>query len=65
MRETYGNDFYLQERSRKHRYVFFVGNKWQVKEMRLALKYEVQPYPKGDTRRYDAGGSVPTQLIML
>lgn len=65
MRETYGDDFYLQERSRKHRYVFFVGDKWQVKSMREALKYEVQPYPKGDTRRYDAGGDVPTQLVML
>ncbi len=65
MRETYGDDFYLQERSRKHRYVFFVGDKWQVKTMREALKYEVQPYPKGDTRRYDAGGDVPTQLVML
>jgi hypothetical protein len=65
LREMYGEAFHMKERTRKHRYVFFVGNRWQVKEMRLALKYEVQPYPKGDTKRYDAGGDVTTQLVML
>ena len=36
----------LVERSRKHRYVKFVGNKTQIKEMRAALKYKVLNYPK-------------------
>ena len=34
------------ERSRKHRYVRFVGNRSQVKEMKRNLQYPVLPYPK-------------------
>lgn len=34
-------------RSAKHRYVFFVGTKNQKKAYRNALRYPVQPYPKG------------------
>lgn len=34
------------ERSRKHRYIIFIGNKTEKKEMRAALRYEVLPYPK-------------------
>jgi hypothetical protein len=48
MRKTFGDDFYLDERSRKHRYVFFTG-----RELAKSLKYSVLPYPKGDTRRYE------------
>lgn len=65
MRQTYGDDFYLQERPRKHRYVFFVGDKRQRRQMQSALRYTIEPYPKGDTKRYDAGGELPTQLVMF
>lgn len=34
------------DRSRKHRYIKFVGNKTQVKEMQAALRYGVLDYPK-------------------
>ena len=45
--EKYGADnVYFEERSRKHRYVFFVGTKYDKRRMRLALKYSVLPYPK-------------------
>jgi hypothetical protein len=45
--EKYGTEnVYFEERSRKHRYVFFVGTKYDKKRMRLALKYSVLPYPK-------------------
>jgi len=54
MREKFGEDFYLQERSRKHRYFYFLGNKKQVKEMSKLLPYKIEPYPKGDNKRYDA-----------
>ncbi len=38
-------------RSSKHRYIYFTGNKkkW-IKE----LKYKIEPYPKGQNKRYDA-----------
>jgi len=65
MRAKYGDDFYLQERSRKHRYVFFCGSKGQQMAMRAALKYPVAPYPKGDSARYDAGGAVQSQMTLF
>jgi len=34
------------DRSRKHRYIKFVGNKTQIKEMQAALRYDVLDYPK-------------------
>lgn len=37
----------------KNRYHFFIGNKTQRKSMKKALRYEIQPYPKGETKRYD------------
>ena len=53
------------ERPRKHRYVFFVGDKRQKKQMRESLNYKVFPYPKGPTRRYDAGSKVETQIHLF
>ncbi len=35
------------EKSFKHRYVYFLGNKRQRRELRKALKWPVLPYPKG------------------
>ena len=35
------------EKSFKHRYVYFLGNKRQRKQLRQALKWPVLPYPKG------------------
>lgn len=55
----------LVDRPRKHRYVYFVGSKKQKRDMREALNYEIEPYPKGDNERYDAGGSVEVQGIMF
>ncbi len=60
----YGDDFYYVERSRKHRYIFFHGTKNDKKILRSKLKYEVQPYPKGKTNRYDIIHKPSTQVIM-
>ena len=38
----------------KHRYLMFLGNKKQKKEMIELLKWEILPYPKGDNSNYDA-----------
>jgi hypothetical protein len=44
--EKYGEDnVYFIERSRKHRYIIFVGSKTQRKQMIKDLRYEIQPYP--------------------
>lgn len=45
--EKFGKEnVYFVERSRKHRYILFIGNKKQKMAMRSALRYEVLPYPK-------------------
>lgn len=61
MRQEYGDAFYLKQRPRKHRYVFFCGNKREKRAMREALNYPVLAYPKGDSRHYDASGVVQLQ----
>jgi hypothetical protein len=65
IKEKYGDDFYYTERSRKHRYIFFHGSKTDKKIMRKLLKYNVEPYPKGDSQKYDAGGNIQTQQVMF
>lgn len=40
MRDKYGDDFYLQERPRKHRYIFITGNKKQKKFIAKKIKYK-------------------------
>lgn len=54
MREKYGDDFYLEDRPRKHRYFMFLGNKREIKRMQELLPYKIEPYPKGDNTRYDS-----------
>jgi len=61
MREKYGDDFYLEDRPRKHRYVFFCGSKAQRKAMVASLQYEREPFPKGVSNRYDASQQIETQ----
>lgn len=65
LREVYGEEnVYLRERSRKHRYFYFLGDKRSVREMRSLLPYDVEPYPKGDNERYDASYKTsPTGLL--
>ena len=46
MRNKYGEDFYLQDRPRKHRYIFIVGEKRYKKEVLKNLKYSICKYPK-------------------
>ena len=54
MRQKYGDDFYLEDRSRKHRYVYFIGGRRQKKKLEKSLKYPILPYPKGESKRYDS-----------
>jgi len=65
MREKFGDDFYLKERDRKHRYLYFCGTKKQIKEMKKDLLYTIESYPKGESRRYDTSKEVITQKILF
>jgi hypothetical protein len=45
--EKYGADrVYFVERSRKHRYVIFLGSRSERRSMMAAFRYEALPYPK-------------------
>ena len=65
IKEKYGDDFYHIQRSRKHRYIYFHGNKKDKKILMSKLNYETFPYPKGDSKRYDSGGKVRTQELLF
>lgn len=64
-RHNHGDSTKRVFRSAKHRYVFFVGSKSQKLGLRKALNYPVEPYPKGEAKRYDAGGAVQTQSLLF
>ena len=65
IKEKYGDDFYYTQRSRKHRYIYFHGTKTDKKVLRSKLLYKVEPYPKGDSKRYDSGGTVAIQELLF
>lgn len=65
MREKFGGDFFLEDRSRKHRYFYFLGSKMQVKEMKQQLPYQIEPYPKGENIRYDASYKPAIQIPLF
>ena len=63
-RHNFGDSDIRVNRSAKHRYIFFHGTKNDKKILRSKLKYEVLPYPKGETNRYDITHKPSTQVIM-
>lgn len=52
-------------RHSKHRYVYFIGNKKEVKTYKSKLNYQIQSYPKGESIRYDTSERVETQLLLV
>ena len=57
--------FEVVDRPRKHRYLFFVGNKKDKKMFVNNLKYKIQKYPKGDSTKYNSGDKVQTQILLI
>ncbi len=56
----------LQSRSRKHRYVYLVGDRRTKKRMLKELKYPIiSKYPKGDEIRYDTNNPLPVEPIKI
>lgn len=55
-----------QYRTAKHRYVYLVGTKKDVKRMRQELNYPViREYPKGTSEHYDVTNPRPFQEVRL
>jgi hypothetical protein len=46
MRDKYGDRFYLQDRPRKHRYIYIHGSKSFKRLAKSAIKYKIEQYPK-------------------
>lgn len=65
LKTIYGDDLYIEDRPRKHRYFYFIGNKKQRKEMKSKLVYDVKPYPKGENKRYDASYRIAPQGVLF
>jgi len=65
MRRTFGDSFYLEQRSRKHRYFYFIGSKKQKAKMKSILPYDVLPYPKGKNSNYNLPENKYQQLRLF
>jgi len=63
--ESLPDSIEVSEQEGKHRYVMFLGSKKEKKAMGKALKYPILPYPKGETKRYDASAEFPRQIRMF
>jgi hypothetical protein len=46
MRDKYGDRFYLQDRPRKHRYIYIHGSKSFKRLALSSLRYKIEKYPK-------------------
>jgi hypothetical protein len=51
MRKFYGDRFYVENRSRKHRYIYITGSKTEKKQLLKQLKYKIEPYPKNVSKK--------------
>lgn len=54
LKQKYGDRMYQVMREPKNKYVFFLGSKTQIKQMKSQLIKKPMPYPKGDNKNYDA-----------
>lgn len=50
-------------RSSKHRYIYFIGSKTEVKHFKKALNYKIEKYPKGENQLYDTGLVIAEQAL--
>jgi len=57
--------FQLIERARKHRYIYYLGNKKQKKQFMANLKYEILPYPKTENKYYETTFVPTTQMALI
>ena len=48
-----------------HRYLYFNGNKKDINKMKNDLKMNIEPYPKGDNKRYDSSYKPIVQIELF
>jgi hypothetical protein len=54
-----------KEEGGKFRYIKFVGNKKEKKTMLAKMVYQIEKYPKGDNRKYNADYKPATQGLLF
>ena len=64
-RENNPEKFEKVIRSRKHRYIYFAGNKKQKKLLTSNLNYNIKPYPKGNNTNYKTGHKPTVQTVLF
>ena len=65
VQKKYGEDFYMVDRPRKHRYFYLLGTRKEKHTMRSKLAYSVLPFPKGNNKRYDSSYKIDKQGILF
>ena len=55
------NGIQVVQNKPKNRYIYIIATKKQKTDILKNLKYEIQPYPKGQNKRYDASYQPTTQ----
>lgn len=50
-------------RSAKHRYIYFATSKIKRKEYMKKLNYQIEPYPKGENKKYELGTFIEPIVI--
>jgi hypothetical protein len=65
MKDKFGDDFYLKDRDRKHRYIYIVANKYDRPKIRNEILYKEEKYPKGDTKKYEINYEPNCQILLL
>jgi hypothetical protein len=56
-----GDSTKRQNRTAKHRYIYLTGDKKKQMEQ---LRYQEEPYPKGENVKYKTVEDVPTQMLL-
>jgi hypothetical protein len=65
LKNKFGDNLIMIDRPRKHRYFYFLGNKYEIKKMKNMLPYKIEIYPKGNNIRYDSSHSPTIQIDLF
>jgi len=64
-RKNNPDKFEVVDRPRKHRYIYFIGNKKDKKQIFKQLKYPIMEYPKFKNTNYKTNTNIQTQRLLI
>ena len=64
-RKANPDKFEIVQRTRKHRYIYFLGDKKKKSNMINKLNYKIKSYPKGDNKNYKVGYNPKVQGLLF